>query len=264
MAVGGGFDGLLEFAGRYGFEMVQIALDDSRYFPEKIGVDERRRVAEQFRKMGIGLCFHGPSDIPLMNRHETVRSAGLSRMLEMIDMAVETGGEYFIFHPGRLAFFSVSKEEVIFMEQRIPSRHLDLFSDSARRILDHAGDRIKICLENTYSLPEQFLERIGRLAADDGLYLVWDVGHTELASAGRRERIIRFFYDNIERVKLGHLHDAVERSDHRALGTGKVDIQAYIEIFNTIGADIILEIFPESALLGSIDYLRKLRLVGKA
>jgi sugar phosphate isomerase/epimerase len=243
--------------------MVQISLDDGRHFPENVGLDERRRAAEQSRKLGIGLCFHGPSDIPLMNRHEAVRKAGLARMMEMIDMAVEAGAEYFIFHPGRLAFYSLSRNEVIFMEQKIPRRHLDLFSDSARRVLDHAGDRIKICLENTYSLPEQFLERIGKLTADDGLYLVWDVGHTELASPGRRERIIRFFNDNIDRVTLGHLHDVVGRSDHRALGTGKMNIQAYIEIFNTIGADIILEVFPEAALLESVEYLKKLRLVGK-
>jgi sugar phosphate isomerase/epimerase len=239
--------------------MVQIALDDGRYFPERIDNDERLRVAEESRRLGIGFCFHGPSDVPLMNRHDSIRGAGISRMLEMIDMAIEMGGEYFIFHPGRLAFFSVSRREVIFMEQKIPRRHLDLFSDSATRLLEHAGDRIKICLENTYSLPEQFLERIGRLAADDGLYLVWDVGHTELAPTGSRERIIRFFNSNIDRVKLGHLHDVAGDSDHRALGTGKVNVPAYVEIFNTIGADIILEVFPESALLKSIEYLNKLR-----
>lgn len=243
--------------------MVQIALDDGRYFPEKIDIDERMRAAEESRRQGIALCFHGPSDIPLMNRHDSIRVAGISRMLEMIDMAIEMGGEYFIFHPGRLAFFSVSTKEVIFMEQKIPRRHLDLFCDSARRLLDHAGDRIKICLENTYSLPEQFLERVGRLAVDDGLCLVWDVGHTELASAGRRERIIRFFNSNIDRVKMGHLHDVADGSDHRALGTGKVNIPAYVEIFNTIGADIILEIFPESALLKSIEYLKNLQPVNR-
>ena len=264
MVVGEGFDGLFEFAGAHGFEMVQISLDDGHYFPEKINADERGRVAEQSSKLGIGLCFHGPSDIPLMSRHEVIRSAGLSRMLGMIDMAVDMGGEYFIFHPGRLAFFSVSKNEVIFMERKIPGRHLDFFTDSARRILDHSKDRIKICLENTYSLPEQFLERIGRLVEDDGLHLVWDVGHTELASPSGRERIIRFFNDNIKRVKLGHLHDVAGGSDHRALGTGKVNIQAYIEIFNTIGADVILEIFPESALLESVQYLKHLQLVDKA
>jgi sugar phosphate isomerase/epimerase len=60
------------------------------------------------------------------------------------------------------------------------------------------------------------------------------------------------------------LHDVAGGSDHKALGTGKVNIQAYIEIFNAIGADIVLEIFPESALLESIEYLKNLQLVDKA
>jgi len=261
--IGGSFDKLLEFASRHGFDLVQVALDDSRYFPERINPDERRRISESFKSRRMGLCFHGPSDIPLMNRHRSVRLAGLKRLSEMLDMAVELGGEYFIFHPGRLAFYSISRHRVIFMEQRIPGRHIELFADSVSRLLDYAGNRIKLCVENTHTLPQQFLDRIARLAIEDGLNLVWDVGHTELAPPGKRERVIKFFQENIRRVKLGHLHDVVNGADHKALGTGEVNITGYLEIFDTIGADVILEVFPESDLLKSVEYIKNLESVYK-
>ena len=262
-AVDGSFDELLEFASRHGFGLVQVALDNSRYFPERINPDERRRISESFKKQGIGLCFHGPSDIPLMNRHRSVRLAGLERLYEMLDMAVEMGGEYFIFHPGRLAFYSISRHQVIFMEQKIPGRHIELFSDSVSRLLDYAAERIKLCIENTHTVPQQFLDRIARMADEDGLNLVWDAGHTELASPAKRERIIKFFQENIRRVKLGHLHDVSDGAAHRALGTGKVNITGYLEIFDTIGADVILEVFPESELLKSVEYIKNLESVHK-
>lgn len=258
LAIDGSFDRLLEFASRHGFNLVQVALDDGRFFPERIGHDERCQISESFKGQGMGLCFHSPSDIPLMNRHRSVRLAGLERLYEMLDMAVEMGGEYFIFHPGRLAFYSLSKHQVIFMEQKIPGRHIELFSDSASRLLDYAADRIRLCIENTHTVPQQFLDRIARMVAEDGLNLVWDVGHTELATPGKRERIIKFFQENIRRVKLGHLHDVSDGADHKALGTGEVNITGYLEIFDTIGADVILEVFPESGLLRSVEYIKNL------
>ncbi len=262
-AIGGSFDEMERFASRHGFGLVQVALDDSQYFPERISPHERRRVSESFKSHGIGLCFHGPSDIPLMNRHRSVRLAGLERLYEMLDLAVEMGGEYFIFHPGRLAFYSISTHRVIFMEQKIPGRLIELFSDSVIRLLDYAGDRIKLCIENTHTVPQQFLDKIAMMTIEDGLNLVWDVGHTEIAPPAKRERIIKFFQENIRRVKLGHLHDVSNGADHRALGIGEVNIAGYLEIFDTIGADVILEVFPESDLLKSVEYIKNLESVYK-
>ena len=258
-AVRGGFDELLKFALEHGFGVAQIGMDAGRYFPERIDRDERRRVKDIFARNDISLCFHGPSDIPLMNRHDKIRLAGLDRYYEMIDLAVDLGGTQFVLHPGRLAFYSVSKKEIIFMDRKIPNLHVKLFEDSLIGLLEHAGERISICMENTYAIPYPFLNVVSNLAREKGLGLVWDAGHTELASPASRERIIKFFQENISRVKLAHLHDVADGADHKELGTGEININGYLEIFNTIGVDIILEIFPEDKLLKSVEYLKKLQ-----
>jgi len=262
-AVDGDFDRLLSFSLEHGFDLVQIAQDSSRFFPENIDSETAGIVASRFAENGVALCFHGPSDIPLLNRHEKIRLAGLERYFEMIDSAVQFGGKYFVIHPGRLAFYSVSKKEVIFMERKIPSVHLHLFKDSLERLLAHAGNALEICLENTYGLPTQFLEIVSTLTKERGLKLVWDTGHTELAKPALRERVIKFFQDNINSVRLGHLHDVAQGSDHQELGSGESNVEGYIEIFNTLGVDIVLEIFPEKQLLNSLDYLRKLQTVAR-
>ncbi len=259
-AVRGGFDQILKFAREHGFDLVQIGMDSNSYFPESVDSEERGRVSLMFAEYDIQLCFHGPSDLPLMNRHDAIRSAALARYYEMIDLAVDLGGIYFVIHPGRLAFYSVSKKKIIFMDRKIPSLHVGLFEDSLINLLKYAGDRIALCMENTYALPYPFLNVVSRLANENGLGLVWDAGHTEIAAPAARERTIKFFQENIRRVRLAHLHDVSEGADHKELGTGEVNIDGYLEIFNTIGVDIVLEIFPEDKLLKSVEYLKRLQL----
>jgi sugar phosphate isomerase/epimerase len=173
------------------------------------------------------------------------------------------GGEYFILHPGRLAFYSLSTKKVFFMEQRYPERISALFGMSLERLLAYCAGRIELCIENTHAFSSPFLKVIGYLAAGDGLGLVWDVGHTEQLSGSRRAQLIRFFQDNIKRVRLAHLHDIDNGADHKPLGTGQLDVMGYLEIFNAMGIDVILEIFPEEGLIKSVEYLKTLVVANK-
>lgn len=232
-------------------------LDNPRYFPEKFAAAARERIRARFAEENIGLCFHAPTDIPLMNRHESIRRAGQERMRQMIDMAVEMGGEYFIFHPGRLAFYSLSSKKIFFMEQRYPERVSAIFAESLDRLVEYCADRIKLCIENTHTVAGPFLKVIERTLAAGGLGLVWDVGHVEQLADARRRQMLKFFQDNVRYVRLGHLHDVKGELDHKSLGSGRLDISGYLEIFRVLSLDIILEIFPEEELLKSLEYVRK-------
>lgn len=259
----GDYESLARFALDHGFGLIQISLDNPRYFPELFDARRRSEIACKFKELSIGLCFHGPSDISLMNRHEKIRTAGLERLYEMIDMSVDMGADYFVFHPGRLALYSNTTQKVFFMEQRFPDRFRELFTDSLMRLVAHSGKKVRLCLEITHAIASPFLGVISHVADEKGLALVWDVGHTELLTGGKRQQALRFFQDNLANVKLAHLHDISDGVDHKALGTGRIDIASYLEIFNTMGIDIILEVFPEEDLLKSLDYLKNLELAAK-
>jgi sugar phosphate isomerase/epimerase len=253
---GGDFGYLADFASRHGFGLVQVSCDNPRFFPERFSPEVRADICRKFRSLGIGLCFHGPSDLPLLNRHEKVRAAGLERMGEFIEAAVEMGGEYFILHPGRLGFYSLSSRQIFFMEQRYPERIGALFADSIKRLLDTCSGRIQLCIENTHTVSAPFLEIVGRLAEEDGLGLVWDVGHAEQLPEPKRQQAIQFFQDHLRHVRLAHLHDIRDGADHRRLGSGRLNVVGYLKIFRALTLDIVLEIFPEEELLQSLEYVR--------
>ncbi len=253
-----------DFAVKHGFNLVQFSLDLSRYFPENIPFGARAKINNYFKSAGVELGFHGPSDVSLMNRHDLIREAGINRIFQMIDLAIDLNGKYFVFHPGRLAFYSLGKKKIVFMERRFPEKHIELFSTSVRRIMEYAGGKIKICIENTSNLPAQFLKAISRLAIEKGLCLVWDAGHTENLPPNDRATMLKFYSDNIKHVELVHLHDITKAGGHKALGTGKLNVSAYLEIINAIKADMVLEIFPESGLIDSIKYLNGLKQTSNA
>jgi sugar phosphate isomerase/epimerase len=251
----------LDFAIEYGLGLVQVSMDSSRYFPENMSVDHRNKIKDIYQKNNTGLCLHGPTDIPLMSRHESIRVAAVNRVLEMIDLAIDLGGEYFVFHPGRLALYSLNRKKIVFMEKALPEKYLGYFSQAINKISAHAGDKITICIENTHAVPPQFLGIIKETLQNSNLNLAWDIGHTEMLETANRNRIIQFFQDNISHVKLFHLHDVTEKGDHKTLGSGRVNLKAYLEIIDTVGADTILEIFPKSAIIKSLDCINSIKAI---
>jgi len=234
-------------------------MDSSQYFPENMDSEKRGLIKNKFNINDIGLCFHGPTDLPLMNRHDSVRKAAIDRVLEMIDLAVDLGGEYFVFHPGRLAFYSLNRKKIFFMEKALPRKHHGYFSEAVNRIAEHAQNRITVCIENTHALSPQFLEIITDTIKNNNLHLVWDIGHIEMLQAAERSMMINFFQNNIKHVKLFHLHDVTEAGDHKTLGAGKVNLKAYLEIIDTVGADTVLEIFPKSEVVKSMEYINSIK-----
>jgi sugar phosphate isomerase/epimerase len=240
-------------------ELIQISMDSSRYFPENMTDEKRTSIKNQFHQNNIGLCFHGPTDLPLMNRHDIIREAALNRALEMIDLAVDLGGEYFVFHPGRLAFYSLNRRKIFFMEKALPQKHLGYFTKAVEKISEHANGKITVCIENTHAIPPQFLEIITDALKNNELNLVWDIGHVEMLNASERSMMINFFQDNIKYVKLFHLHDVTEKGDHKTLGTGRINLKSYLEIIDTVGADTVLEIFPKSEVVKSLEYINSIK-----
>lgn len=176
----------------------------------------------------------------------------------MLDLAVDLGGEYFIFHPGRLAFYSIGRNEITFMENRFPAKHAGFFKSSLEGILEHAAGRITVCIENTYHMPPVFRDIFSSLSETHGLKLAWDVAYTEALSSRGKAVMLKFFNDNIKKVRIAHFHDFNENGAHKMLGTGLLNVSAYLEIISLINADIILEIFPEKDLLESLEYLNDL------
>jgi sugar phosphate isomerase/epimerase len=57
-----------------------------------------------------------------------------------------------------------------------------------------------------------------------------------------------------------HIHDVNARQGHLALGTGSLDLGPYIDVLSGLGIDMIIEVFTETDLKTSIEFIESLTL----
>lgn len=244
-----------------GLTALQLAGDFPVNFPENIPKAERQIVKGFIHNNGIHLHYHAPTDIPLASRHNSLREGGLRRLREFIDLAAQMGAVSFVFHPGRFAYYKISSGKIILVQKNIPEIYLERFYDSASRLVEYGAGRLNILLENTYNFTSQLIDIISRFLKLPSSGLVWDIGHGQPGGKTYRQnpsaevQISDFFRERLAKVKLAHLHDTLKDRGHLPLGSGELDIAAYIEIFTRSNIDMIIEVFSEDDLKTSIEYI---------
>jgi len=250
---------------QFGLAAYQITGDYKINFPENVSGDERREIYDFNRENSIHVHYHAPGDIPLASRHQPLRLGGVKRLTEFIELAIEMGARSFIFHPGRFAYYKISSGAIVMADRKIPEIYFDRFLDSVARLVDFADGKIELLLENTYGFSNQVIETIDKFLRLPATGLVWDIGHmSERASAFRAKKIdpnrmAQFFADRLKYIKLAHIHDVAGGKGHLPLGTGTVNIPAFIEAISQLNIEMIIEVFSEQDLKTSLDYIETLK-----
>ncbi len=114
-----------------------------------------------------------------------------------------------------------------------------------------AQSSVSICIENTDGFQPFQLHGIELLLQVPCFALTLDTGHDYAARYADQPLYIKY----ASRLHHMHLHDAVGRSCHLPLGTGKRDIAALLRLAQSHPARVVLEIKTISALRESLRYL---------
>ncbi|MCP4583013.1 MAG: TIM barrel protein [candidate division Zixibacteria bacterium] len=258
---------IIDVAGKcrlMGLAAYQITGDFRINFPENVSEGDRRKIHEFNRENNIHIHFHAPGDIPLASRHEPLRLGGVKRLTEFIELAIELGAASFIFHPGRFAYYKISSGAIVMADRKIPEVYFERFLDSVSRLVDFAGGKIDLLLENTYGFSNQVIETIDRLLELPATGLVWDIGHMSEKIPALKARktdpnqMAQFFADRLGKIKLAHIHDVSNGKGHLPLGTGALNIPAFLEVISQLNIEMIIEVFSEQDLKTSLNYIESL------
>jgi len=239
----------------------QLSGDFSVNFPENISESERLQVREYIRDNNIHLHYHAPSDIPLASRHEKIRLGGVQRLQEYIELAIDMGADSFVFHPGRFAYYMIGSRKIVIAKKNVPQSYFDRFYDSVSRMAVFADRKIYLLLENTYDFNDQAVDVIDRFLKIPFTGIVWDIGYMHsrsLSDKTVKNRIASFFSDRLKYIKLAHIHDAAGGKSHLPLGAGSLDIVSFIDIFNSLNIEMIIEVYSEKDLKASLEYIKLL------
>jgi sugar phosphate isomerase/epimerase len=252
-----------------GLTAYQITGDFRINFPENISGDDRREILKFNRANDINLHFHAPGDIPLASRHQPLRLGGINRLTEFIGLAIEMGARSFIFHPGRFAYYKISSGAIVMADGKIPEVYFERFLDSVTRMVEFADGKIDLLLENTYGFSSQVIDTIDKFLELPATGLVWDIGHMNEKMAALKaknidpNRMAQFFADRLDHIKLAHLHDVSNGKGHLPLGTGIVNVSAFIEAISQLNIEMIIEVFSDQDLKTSLDYIESLSIKKK-
>ncbi len=246
----------------------QISGDQQVNFPENVSSAQRKELREFNERNNLRLHFHAPTDIPLASRHEKLRIAGVDRLCDFIELAIDTGAKSFIFHPGRVAYYRISSGQVVVANRNIPEAYFERFFDSVQRLTECADSRINLLLENTYDFSDKLIDVVDKFLGLNATGLVWDIGHMQrsMMISKRKKtdpnRIADFFSKRLSSIKLAHIHDISAEKGHLALGTGNLDLPPFLEILGSLKIDTIIEVFSDADLKTSIDYIESLAVKG--
>lgn len=243
----------IDFASENCMSAVEINLNVPIYFPENFSMEERNKIKEYANSKGITISMHAPEDITLLQLQKGIRKATLKRLKEIIDFGIHIGGRALTLHVGPSVCFTLVDRKS-YMEEFYKEDYKKILKDSLIELLNHASNKLSICIENSGRFTENLIqETLQELLDTTSLSLTWDIGH----SYENKYNEVEFFTQNIDRVKTCHVHDNNGSSDHQIPGSGGVDFKNIFNLMKNKDIVYIIEVRPREQAVKSFKKLQE-------
>ena len=232
----------IEFAGKHGFQGLELAFEHPKATPQQI-LRKSRRILDTFSSYNLVRIGHTQSFVNICDFSESVRRASLEETTEALEAAHRLDIGFLTVHPGFV--WPVMTGE----------KALKKTCESLKELLNAANERDLILgVEN---LPPRFFPPRGYFSkieefnvvfsqiVSDRLKFVLDVAHANFRESDPPLKFIDKFYE-----KLGHVHlsdNLGQRDDHLPLGAGRVDYKTPVKELKNRNYDgtVTLEIFSK-------------------
>ena len=112
---------------------------------------------------------------------------------------------------------------------------------------------IKMCIENCNGYPDFQKEALDILLQSRVFGLTFDIGHNH--GCGNLDE--PYIVENKEHLCHMHMHDALEKKNHLALGTGELDLDKYLSLAEDQKCRVVLETKTIKGLKQSVNRMRQ-------
>ncbi|CAH2212580.1 sugar phosphate isomerase/epimerase family protein [Tepidibacter aestuarii] len=243
----------MEFAKINGFNAVEINMNMKCFFPENYDEKDIENIKKYKKENNIEITMHAPEDISLLNLHEKVRRAGIDRLKEIIGFGKNIDASRITIHIGSTPYFTLTDKKC-YLDDIYHEEYKSILKSSLIDLSDYCEDKIRLCVENSGKFTQKLYQEIlDDIIYEKNVFLTWDIGHSYFEKYDE----IKFFKNNIDKIKTVHVHDVNDISDHQVVGDGKLDFSKYIEDIGAEDKVYILEVRPREKALESLENLRK-------
>lgn len=211
--------------------------------------DSLKRLAQQHQ---IFYTLHLDDRFDPFDFNPHVSKAYLQTMLEGLALAKEAGIPVINMHIPRGNIVTLPSGRH-YIYQEYPKEFKQNVLNFRSVCEQHAGDKVRIAIENTDGWEEYELEAIETLLQSPVFGLTLDVGHDH--ATGNKD--LKFFQKHQDRLCHMHLHDGWDTTNHQALGSGVIPLTERLQMAQKVSATVVVETKTKDALHQSVAYLKE-------
>jgi sugar phosphate isomerase/epimerase len=245
----------LRFAQHGGLAGIQLAVEPPHLSFDRIGSDERRRIASFRAEHNLRISLHGHDGTTFFEPNRYLRDGLFAYLAALLDFADEIGCGLITLHMGGPALYGQDGSPLTTADS---DRQLYMASaaENLQRLarLLH-GRPQRVCFENAGMGPVQ-MEALQPLLDSGQLDLCWDIAKTFSSQLRLNEPVYEFFRANLSHVRHVHLHDIRDGAGHRVVGSGGIDFLPFLSMLAAAPVEeYAIEVRPPQAALASRDNL---------
>ena len=231
-------------------DFIELNMNLPQYQLPGIDAVSLKRIAEVY---GISYTIHLDENLNISDFNPYVADAYRRTAAETGALAGELGVPVLNMHLSRGVYFTLPDRKVYlfdeYREQYLKS--ITDFRDLCERLIGNAD--IRICIENCSGFTEFQKEALELLLSSPVFGLTFDIGHNH----GCQNADAPFIAGHKARLCHMHMHDALGKKNHLALGTGELDIEKYLVLAEKRKCAVVLETKTVEGLKQSVNWLRQ-------
>lgn len=229
---------------------IELNMNLPQYQLQQIDISHFQATA---KKYNIFYTIHLDENLDISDFNPYIADAYRRTAIETLELAKKLGVPVLNMHLSKGVYFSLPDRKA-YLFDKYRDQYLKSMADFRALCEAAIGNcGIRICVENCDGFHGFQKEALGILLESPVFGLTFDIGHNH-GSAGIDEPYI---LARKERLCHMHIHDAMGKKNHMALGTGEMDINKYLTLAAEQDCRVVLETKTVQGLKQSVEWLRQ-------
>ena len=234
-----------------GLDFIELNMSFPQYQPETMDVEKLKAIKE---RCGIYYTIHIDEALDPCSVNKNIAEVYTQTMLKTVDIAKALDIKILNMHRLRGIYVTLpDRRTYVYAENE------ELYLESMKKFRDRvdeaiADSGIKVCIENIddgWNVPFM-LHAVDLLLESPVFALTFDIGHDHAADNMDRPEIMK----RAERLSHMHMHDALGKKVHLALGDGEMNLPEYLKLAEKHGCRVLVETKTVEALKKSVKWLK--------
>lgn len=203
------------------------------------------------REYGIYYTIHLEEELNVCGYNQEVTRAYRNTVLKAVEIAKRLEAPVLNMHLASGVYITLPDRKV-YLFREYKERFLEMLMEFSRLCEAAIGDSgIRICVENAGGYMDFAREGLELLLESPVFGLTFDLGHDH-SVGGMDEPFIRKHRGRLQHM---HIHDALDKSNHLAIGDGEIDLPDKLALARECGCRCVLETKTVEGLTKSVERL---------